>query len=323
MPRIFNREEVMRPLTLAVLVVIVVLVIVIRVRNNFTSNQDAANEENITSETFQQMVDAYYPSTEEIQNSKAVSITSRKRASESIHFIARDGFFVQGYVSKPEGIGPFPPIIIVPDVLSGSDALTVSQVLGELYATTLQAAVIVVDPRATHRGVDDVTDVIAAIEWTPGVQELDAKPQFVVGIGYGAWLAAKASATTAPEHLIMLSPVLDFSSENVKTTLRSSFIAQSDCETVASQDACFAQLSSVTLPIVPTYVQLSSNEMDIRAQDIALINAAGLMDFNVETITGDISLRTASAQSNAPILTSSLQQLSTWFTPYLTTQEIE
>lgn len=306
---LFNREEVMRPLTLAALIAIAVFVIILRVRGGAKMHDVNA----LTPESFGEIINSVYPTNEQLENTQLITITERERKSESIHMVSRDGFATQGYISKPAGNGPFPFITIVPDPFANVSAQTVSQTIGELYAVSLHAVVLVVDPRSTHRGVDDVTDTLAPIEWQDKVIEIHKQPQLVIGIGYGAWLVSKASETVQPKAVAYFSPILDLNSADVKASFRNLFISQSDCENVSAQEACLADLTKYTVPSVPTYIQTTSGEEDNRAADVAAI-ASALTTAPVEDqIDSTDSLRTLVGDSSVPVLAQSLSLFATWY----------
>lgn len=307
---LFNKEEIIRPLTLAVLAIMCILVIVIR----FTgSGKGEEKKEDLTRERFAQIIESIYPTKEEIRNATMLALGKEYRRSDDITFIARDGYLTKGYLSKPEGAGPFPFIIIVPDPFVALHAEEVSQQFGELYATAFNAVVLVLDARDDMRGENDVTDLIAAMEWQDRAKEIQDQPQILIGIGYGSWMIAKASETIAPEYIVMLSPVVDFSSTHTRETIYPLFARMTKCVNADDQETCIEELTTIMLPQVPTYVQYTTSEEEDRAADLAFIQQSTLSDIRVDSIDAEVSLRTASYQSTLSVLAESLSKVVSWY----------
>ncbi|MCW1930279.1 MAG: hypothetical protein KIH62_003085 [Candidatus Kerfeldbacteria bacterium] len=306
---LFNRQEVIRPLTLAALAAIIIFAVVLRVRNGGSVRE----VEELTPQTFGELINSIYPTDEELRNTQLITTTTRERKSEAINTISRDGFPTEAYISKPEGDGPFPFIIIVPDPFVEDDAQIVSQTVGELYSTALKAVVVVVQPRATHRGLDDVTDTLAFIEWQEKVVEIHDQPQLVIGVGYGAWLAAKAAETTQPQYIAYFSPIFDLRATDVQQTFRSTFVAQSDCSAKVDSETCLADLEEVTIPDLPTYVQTTSGETSDRSGDLQRIIDALTTTPTTSVLPSTASLRSLMVNGTVADLAQSLSVFSTWY----------
>ncbi len=181
----------------ALLALMAIVVVVLRIRLLVTGEANTPKKQVTVDELMKQVI----PSDDQLKKIFLQSLGTDSLQSVSKRLLTADSTVLNGYVSKPEGAGPFPFIILLHDMPSSTKmATTVSENLGEDLANTAQSVVVSLDYRDVRSPSDLTPDIAAAIQFRDQFRETIDQPIFIVSAGAGsvAVLAAATDESIAP-----------------------------------------------------------------------------------------------------------------------------
>ncbi len=179
---------------LTVLVVMTITVIVLRVRLAVTGGPKTVQD---PKKTWEYLLNQAVPSDDDLQQLFLQSLGKASLRSTERRMVAADSSVVIGNVSKPEGVGQLPSIIIFHDLPSSVKATTtISGTLGEDLSNVNQAVVNVVDYRDFQSPSDVLPDAVTAINYHQDFRETVKGPVFLIGIGGGSLPALQAAVNS-------------------------------------------------------------------------------------------------------------------------------
>ena len=181
---------------LAVPILIIVVVVAVVLRYGFGINE--TYDDISPTLTAQEIQDLVLPDEDVIALYFSSQFEAEPTNGEQVTMIARDGEQTFGYMSKGTTVQPEAIIILVHDSPSSTRAAKeLDATLGKRIASQFNAVTVSVDWRDGVYGEDDVSDVLAAVNWANEYNnELRPVDIYMVGIGHGAYLAAKVMEET-------------------------------------------------------------------------------------------------------------------------------
>ncbi|MFH1426815.1 MAG: prolyl oligopeptidase family serine peptidase [Candidatus Kerfeldbacteria bacterium] len=249
MPRRKLTQEIIKPLTAAVIVIMIVAVVILKYLQLSDKGQAFLQQRSADVPSLDEILDQAIPDTEEIE-----SLFEPKLGIEALHgyeagYIARDGETVRARLSKPEGDGPFPAIIIIHDAPASSRATDrVHDVLGERLMEQFNALTFTVDWRDSDFAEDDLTDVISAVDEMSDFVHVKDEPVIVLGLGYGAYLSLLATRDVQVDGIIIAYPYIDPADQfkhlnNTNQVTAQTFLQQTGCTTALQEEQCLRSLA--------------------------------------------------------------------------------
>lgn len=218
--------------------------------------------------------------------------------------IARDGDTIPIYVSKPEGLGPFPVLIIVHDrPASARSTQLIAEEVGAVISERSNALTITVDYRDSAFAEEEFTDVISVVSWASDLQEASDQPIDILGIGHGAYLATLVHerASSSLDESIALGTVISISGyttpgdvltqlEESRPDAVSGFLVSTGCAEQIDSASCVESLriDPAVLADVPVLaVHSSLDDIVSIDQSRALIDANAQEDSALVEVTDE------------------------------------
>jgi dienelactone hydrolase len=249
-------DNVMRPLAVGVFVIMVITVVVLQI---FLRNGEWEEiRANSRPDSFNNILNDYLPDEEAVLSALQPGVSEGVLESEEFQFTGRNSLQTTAYVSKPEGAGPFPAIILVHDApASQRSAQRLSVTVGERLSQEQNAIVISVDWQEGTAAQNDLSDVVSSVDWISRLQEQQGEETYVLGIGYGGYLAFLAANEIDANGVVSVAgyhdpgavyAAIEQEGTNKKEADVSErgqqFLTSMGCNTAANPQACLEQLSA-------------------------------------------------------------------------------
>lgn len=316
-------RDVMRPLTLAVLIIMIIAAIVMRYIQHTDKGQEHLRQslEN-QPQTLDEMLDKFMPDETQLTEIFSPRLQTEAQSNEEIEFLARDGTLTAMRISKPVGSGPFPGIVIIHDGESSSRSTEqIGRVLGKELSKQYNAVTLAVDWRESALGEEEMHDVISAVNWIQKTYRSTNQPTILFGLGRGAYLALKAMDEVEIDGLIMAYPYIDPYQEYLYLQEYNdldavTFLSQTGCSGYSTQvESCLTSLSladrlSLSLP---TYMVNSTGNDFIpidQTDSIAALVNNSLLTYS--RIQDDEVQHNFLSNTTAQGFATSWQDLTTW-----------
>lgn len=247
MPRRRFTEEVIRPLTIAIVAIMAVAVLALRFVA-FSSGENFFSTQTEPLPSLDELLEEAVPTDEEIERMFMPSLGFEELRGEESGLIARDGEAIRVRISKPEGGGPFPAVVLVHDSpASGRATDTIHDVLADRLMQQLNAFVVTVDWRESDYGEGDLTDVISTVDEIRRLAQVQDEPVYLVGFGHGAYLSLLATRDVDVDGVVSAYGYIDPLQQylylvQTNEASASAFLQETGCISALEQESCLQGL---------------------------------------------------------------------------------
>lgn len=288
-------DSVMRPLAVGVFLIMIVAVVVLQFFVRSGTWDTSARED-----SFQTLLDDYLPKDETVLAALQPTLGQERLLSQEYTFAGRNSLQTRAYVSKPEGGGGFPVVVLVHDApASQRSTQRLSATVGEEIAERHGAIVVAIDWQEESTSQNDLSDVVSAVDWIDQLQASSDQPIIVAGIGYGGYLSFLAADELSVDGVVSIGGYVDpadvysdIQGEQKKDATISEraqqFLTSLGCENSADPEACLEQLSARDALRTDIPALLIHNKNDTVIPVSQTDNIAELLGESVEVYRLDI-----------------------------------
>ncbi|OGY87598.1 MAG: hypothetical protein A2233_05105 [Candidatus Kerfeldbacteria bacterium RIFOXYA2_FULL_38_24] len=292
-----NKKSFRRTYTLVILLIMLVALLALKFfhwKNSTDLPQEYQNNLNLNEYLQQHMPLLQNP----FAGSDKINLGETELVAYEAGFSARDGELVRVLVSKPQGAGPFPVMIIVHGVMA--DDLTTNQtakVLADPLSKKLGIITVTVDWRESKFGQGDLTDVVSTVDWVKKLQEAKDQPVLLFGEDHGAYLSLLALKDVSVDGLISAYGYLDLfnlydtwknSAEESRREQADRLATRSGCAEEIDIASCLQSLSlnsllDVKIPLLILHSQYDNYVPLAQAELLNSLTAPDLTTFTIFT----------------------------------------
>lgn len=330
-------DDVMKPLTIGIVIIMIATVLVLQFWLRSSGGPEV--QQNREPESFDQLLNDLMPPEEQVLSALQPTLSTAALESATFSFTGRDSLQSNAFVSKPEGAGPFPAIIIVHDApASTRSAQRLSSSVGEALSKEHSAIVVVIDWTEGGVGQADLSDVASAIDWINQLQEHQGEPTIMMGIGYGAYLSFLAADEVDADGIVSIggyhNPAAVFRAiEGAKEKKEEGisergvqFLTSMGCETAADAISCLEQLSAEDALRQDIPALLIHSETDpvvpvSQAEGLASLLNDEIVEF--VPLTLDAPQHDTLASMTTPGYQETIQEINSWLNEQLFTTPVD
>ncbi len=260
MAKVKMPEDVLRPLTLGVLVIIFLTVIVLQ----FVNGRGGKSIEDTTSlPDLQDLIDGFVPENTTIDDIFQPRLSSAELKNEEIQILNKEADLLRIVIAKPSGAGPFPVAVLLHgDRSSSRETDDMADDMGVFLADELGIMTVVVDWTESDIGGNEIDDVVAALDWIENLNEATDQPIVIIGVDHGAYIAHLAAQRWRSEIAGVVAAYGVTSPRDRYTTLNEQgpdqaerYLEITGCTNAADRNSCLEGLS--VMPGLVTYPLLA------------------------------------------------------------------
>lgn len=272
--------------TLICFAIIILAVVIMRLGYGLQPEKVATSEEAVNDETFEDLLQQVLDNGSQQLTDRLTFSSPEAMQSEEVNFLNDDGDVVHTFITKPQGSGPFPGVVL----LHGNEsslraAQRASSILGEQLSQGLHAVVLTLDWRDVGFGSSggDIQESIAYLRELP---EVDTFPIVLMGLDYGAYLGMAELDRLDVQGVVaaygFMNPLTHYQflkEHDPAAALR--FLTRTGCDIAVQPEECLADLSvldglSLRVPLLAlhnaqdTLVNITQSQALVGAADAAL-----------------------------------------------------